>query len=407
MVWSVFTDEAALQRWEPAGSPYALVPARDVLWTAQRNGMILAINPSNPEETRVSLDHEEISALSEGRYPRAVGDEKLVSGAEIAVLPLDEPLEEATRDSIKRALVAEPMVSRAYAFKARFGYQQLILALGIEFDPEVDQEVRNEVCERMKSRGQIVLKDATPIGFLPMWEAIADVVTKEGVKVYDRTESAPLGYVTVPEGHEVTLSEPSPTSRIWRTVSGIWFVDFGPDTLDDPKFFESIREFLAEEEASSVLWVIQGSAVSNFLMSPESLQRWVRNLHQLLHIQVAGVEKRHHTFVVKAESEAQRAFVYILLAFGVSVYQTGPNGELLVEIRGPQGVTVGMPGPSCEPLAPEQRFVLKANEEKDRLAASGGAELTDIEQQERQALARVLAAPPELHWQSGSSEAVA
>jgi hypothetical protein len=78
-----------------------------------------------------------------------------------------------------------------------------------------------------------------------------------------------------------------------------------------------------------------------------------------------------------------------------------------VDVHGPQGVTVGMPGPSCEPLAPGQCFVLQANEEKDRLAVSGGTELADVERLECEAIARVLETPLELHWRWGSSEAAA
>jgi hypothetical protein len=213
--------------------------------------------------------------------------------------------------------------------------------------------------------------------------------------------------VTVPEGREVRIAQPQPAQDIWKMESGIWFIDFGSETLDDPQFFERARAFLTGEPASKVVWVIQGSAVANFPMGPEPLQRWLRRLHCLLRLYAPGDEERHHFFAVEVESEAQRAFAYLLLALGVPLNQTGPNGELLIEVDGPQGVTVGIPGPSCEALAPEQCFVRQANNEKDRLAVSGGAELAEVERLEREAIARVLEAPPELHWRWDSSKAVA
>ena len=114
--WSVFTHEAALRRWKPSHDLYTPVPAVDILWTADKNGLMIRINPA--DDRRARLSREEIAVLSAGRYPHAAECDALLTGTQLQVLPFDETPSEALRDSIPRALCVEPMISSAYLFRS-------------------------------------------------------------------------------------------------------------------------------------------------------------------------------------------------------------------------------------------------------------------------------------------------
>ena len=146
-----------MRRWKPSHDLYTPVPAVDILWTADKNGLMIRINPA--DDRRARLSREEIAVLSAGRYPHAAECDALLTGTQLQVLPFDETPSEALRDSIPRALCVEPMISSAYLFRARLGYRDQPLMLGLKFDNDTDQLTKNEiwpgcrrtlVCPRMK-----------------------------------------------------------------------------------------------------------------------------------------------------------------------------------------------------------------------------------------------------------------
>ncbi len=202
--------------------------------------------------------------------------------------------------------------------------------------------------------------------------------------------------VTIPEGHEVRGAAPQPNPGIWRMESGVWLIDFGPDTLDDSAFFSDIQTFLEDQPATSLLWVLQGSAIENFEMEPALLQAWFRKIYQFLQIQHPDKNKvRGHIFVMAVETPIQQKFAYLLLALDVSVHRPAPNGALFLELHSPQGITGGLAGPQSERLPFEARFILQANQAKDR---QNDGNLAALEQRERELIRKVLQTSPKLNW---------
>lgn len=402
--WSVFTHEAALRRWKPSHDLYTPVPAADVLWTADKNGLTIRINPA--DHRRVHLSRDEIAVLSAGRYPPAAESDALLAGTQLQVLPFEEMPSEALRDSIPRVLCVEPVISSAYLFRVRLGFRVQPLMLGLAFDNDVDQPAKNDICARVPKNARLPSDEAGQLAIIALWDSIMDTVAHHGVKVYDRERAAPHGFATVPAGCKVVVAQPLPRSGIWHMASGVWLIDFGPDTIDDPHFFQSVCTFLGKEPLAPVLWAVQGSAASRFPMKPEPLQRWLREIYELRRARAKLGGRTNDTFVVKAESTAQRTLAYLLLALGAPVHQAGPNGELFVEVHKEDGITVGMPGAAGRPLTPDECFVRSANERKDRLLPSEIETLAGIEREEREAIGRILSATPNLHWDSSAQDAV-
>ena len=242
----------------------------DILWTADKNGLMIRINPA--DDRRARLSREEIAVLSAGRYPHAAECDALLTGTQLQVLPFDETPSEALRDSIPRALCVEPMISSAYLFRARLGYRDQPLMLGLKFDNDTDQLTKNEICARVPKNARLPSDEASQLAIIALWDSIMDTVAHHGVNVYDRERAAPHGFLTVPAGCKVVVAQPLPRSGIWSMASGVWLIDFGPDTIDDPLFLQSVRAFLDKEPSAPVLWIVQGSAVSRFPMKPEPLQ---------------------------------------------------------------------------------------------------------------------------------------
>lgn len=192
MVWNVFTHEAALHRWDKTGTLFTPVPAVDVLWTAQRNRLMIAINPAD-SLARALLDHHEVQILSEGRYPLKANCTDALIGTHIQVLPLGGAPSEATKESIRCVLSTEPSISRAYVFKARRGYKGQILFLGLEFDRDLDQQAKNVVCGRVLDGGHALFRDTPDLVTISLWDEVMTEVTRHGVNVYKRERAAPPG----------------------------------------------------------------------------------------------------------------------------------------------------------------------------------------------------------------------
>jgi hypothetical protein len=390
-IWYIFTDEAALRRWMTTPVIKAPVPALDILRSAAKNRITVAINPADRYPTYAYLNLEEIQALSEGRYPTAAQGNNSLSGSVMQIFPPSTPPSKFLQKALRRTLRHKSAIVNAYIFNAQIGYQGQYRCLGLEFDARADEQLQRDICTQLRYTGSIPPMEAAELVIFALWDEIKAEVALHGVNVYSRKRSGPHRYGAVPEGCKLEIGYPSPVAGIWKLASGIRLIDFGPATLNDPTFLQTVRTSFEQDPISPVFWVLQGSAIAAFPLDPASLQRWLHTLHQLRQLRARHDEQAKDCFIVEAATKNQHAFLQVLATLGVVLQRAGPDGELFVEIHQPQGITIRFPGLKSIQLAPECCVVQQANVEKDRLAATGDPRLAEVEREERNAIAGILA----------------
>lgn len=119
-----FTDAATLQTWAPAGHPWMVASAPDLLREIVKNpDAQLEINRRCPGQWRVT--HDEIAALARGEVPPSAASvevlEEMILRPQTSIRPLHGNWPAELTSVISNVLVVQRPVVDAYAFEFRAG----------------------------------------------------------------------------------------------------------------------------------------------------------------------------------------------------------------------------------------------------------------------------------------------
>jgi hypothetical protein len=133
-----FTDVSTLQTWAPAGHPWMVVPAPDLLREVVKNpDAQLEINRRCQGQWRVT--HDEIAALVNGELPPSAASveelEEMILHPETSVKPLPSDWPAELISILRNELVLQPAVVDAYAFEFIAGNSKYAV-VGLRFTEE-------------------------------------------------------------------------------------------------------------------------------------------------------------------------------------------------------------------------------------------------------------------------------
>lgn len=146
-------------------------------------------------------------------------------------------------------------------------------------------------------------------------------------RLFGRSE--PESFI-VPEGVRVEVWRYEPLAGIAQSETGMWIVNFGADPLGD-QIMESVREL----EASLVDAVL-------FILSTTTKTK------PAIYEEIARITESSGAkgvcVVVADAGPDDLPPMQELVAKGVEAFSAADDGACMVEIHGPEGITIGMPG---------------------------------------------------------------
>jgi len=132
----VFTSDAAVRAWRPAGCDTILLGARDLFTMAVGAGMYSAVlNPAGPAGGAIS--HGALVSLADGVVPAADGDPAGARRVESGRITLEAPAAPPPARLVERVraqLAASPSIRAAYFVRVRVNDGEPGTALALELD---------------------------------------------------------------------------------------------------------------------------------------------------------------------------------------------------------------------------------------------------------------------------------
>jgi len=140
IVLPLFTDENAILRSQPQGSPFIALPSRAVFEMAVANGTNkIVLNPGSP--TSGFVTRREMEALAHGRLPLGA-TEVIAEEEEVRVgKPATPPPVEAI-DALRVALGREPLAVKAWYFLMQQGAEAPELMVAVQFRADISDDER-------------------------------------------------------------------------------------------------------------------------------------------------------------------------------------------------------------------------------------------------------------------------
>jgi SseB protein N-terminal domain len=167
-----FTDVSTLQTWAPAGHPWMVVPALDLLQEVVKNPAAqLEINRHCEGQWR--LTHDEIVALAGGKVPHwAVSVETLeqtILHPQASIKPLPSYWPAELISVLRNALVLQRPVVDAYAFELIAGSSQYAV-VGLRFTEKPGQALFTQTTDKLRAMAKGFLAPGQSLEYMPLNE---------------------------------------------------------------------------------------------------------------------------------------------------------------------------------------------------------------------------------------------
>jgi type III secretion system (T3SS) SseB-like protein len=160
-----FTDVTTLQTWAPAGHPWMVASAPDLLREIVKNpDAQLEINRRCPGQWRVT--HDEIAALARGELPPGAVSveelEEIILHPETSIKPLPSDWPTELTSVLSNALVEQRAVVDAYAFEFMAGNSKYAV-VGLRFTEEPEPAFFTETSAKLLAMATKQLPPGRPL----------------------------------------------------------------------------------------------------------------------------------------------------------------------------------------------------------------------------------------------------
>lgn len=172
-VLSVFSDEEALTRFEPDGTPYVAIEGRTLfrLLAADPPDLIL-LNAAGP--IGLELEEREIAALARGQVPPGTAGDEL-AGTQLRIgTPEPDDIPVGLVPAARDALAADPDLVEGYLLTvASEDGEESRIALGVAFAGDPDEEAIREAFETVADQVRDHVGDRG-IGMFPLGHTLLE-----------------------------------------------------------------------------------------------------------------------------------------------------------------------------------------------------------------------------------------